>query len=61
MHLLDRHSIALSETPPRRRRALSRGEGGPARGSALRLRRRAKAFALISLAILAALAIVAGR
>lgn len=62
MHLLDRHTIALSETPPRRRRrALSRGEAGPARGSALRLRRRAKAFALISLAILAALAIVAGR
>ena len=65
MHLLDRHTIGTSANPAnpprRRRRALSRGEGGPARGSALRLRRRAKAFALISLAILAALAIVAGR
>lgn len=61
MHLLDRHTFGLTENPPRRRRrALSRGEAGPARGSALRLRRRAKAFALISLAILAALAMVAG-
>ena len=61
MHIIERHAFVNSHAPlRRRRRVLSRGEARPARGSALRLRRRAKSFALISLAILALLALAAG-